>query len=404
MHSNVRLSACVGRPCGGCETAAHGDVGGAGLAAGSAPARAGPRYRLAPNAPDAREHVLTCIAHDPRWWPQIEQRGEYLARLVGELKIPVAELPIDPHDPDLLSGIGFPVLVEMSRLGNTSAAAILHQHLSSTTGDDWTWAVGHLWAHAGAAARDGLRELTLSRLDDHDLNAALTDDPDGPWQAWSDDPRVADALSHAPVPQPPHRPDLTDATRSELLSAADTARGQRGRGAALRELAARGDLALLDLAEHEAQPGRGDSALTTALLALGPVTLPRARTWVTDADPWLQAVGRDVVAAHGNQSDAPAIIEWFNAAVDTGEWCDTEDLAAGLARLEHQPALPSLHRAWALTPHSTARIDYLRALIDLDSPELTEHVTEASDDCEDDVRNLAHDPCHTLRRTPKVAR
>ncbi|WP_258725955.1 hypothetical protein [Cellulomonas sp. NS3] len=356
-------------------------------------------YSLALNAPDAREHVLACIAHDPRWWPQIEQRGEYLARLVVELEIPVAELPIDPHDADLLSGIGFPVLVEMSRLGDTSAAAILHQHLSSTTGDDWTWAVDQVWAHAGAAARDGLRELILSRLHDDELAAAVTHAPDGPWQAWSDEPLVAYALSRAPVPQLPHRPDFTDVTRSELLSAADTARGQRGRGAALRELAARGDLALLDLAELEAQLGRGDSALTTALLRLGPVTLPRARSWVTDADPWLQAVGRDVVAAHGDQSDAPAILEWFDAAVDTGEWCDTEDLAAGLARLEHQPALPSLHRAWALTPHSTARLDYLRALIDLDSPELTEHLTDATDDCEDDVRDLAHDTCHTLRRT-----
>lgn len=106
-----------------------------------------------------------------------------------------------------------------------------------------------------------------------------------------------------------------------------------------------------------------------------------------------------MVAAHGDQSDAPAILEWFDAAVDTGEWCDTEDLAAGLARLEHQPALPPLHRAWALTPHSTARLDYLRALIDLDSPELTEHLDEATQDCEDDDRDLAHGTCHTLRRT-----
>lgn len=356
-------------------------------------------YRLALNAPDAREHVLACIAHDPRWWPQIEQRGEYLARLVVALEIPVAELPIDPLDPDLLSGIGFPVLVELSRLGDTSAAAILHQHLSSTTGDDWTWAVGHLWAHAGAAGRDGLRECTLSRLNDDDLAAAVTTAADGPWQAWSDEPRVTDALSRAPVPQLPQRPDLTDATRSELLSSADAARGPLSRGAVLRELAARGDLALLDLAEHEGQLGRGDGTLTTALLTLGPVTVPRARAWVTDADSWLQAVGRDLVAAHGEQSDAPAILEWFDAAVDTGEWCDTENLATGLARLEHQPALPSLRRAWALTPHSTARLDYLRALIDLDSPELTEHLTEATDDCESDVRDVAHDTCHTLRRT-----
>lgn len=346
-------------------------------------------YRLALSASDAREHVLACIADDPRWWRQIEQRGEYLARLVHELDIPVPELPINPQDPDLLSGIGFPVLVELSRLGSAPAAAILHQHLSSTTDLDWTWVVGHLWGHAGAAGRDGLRELTLDRLDDDDLAIALTDDPDGPWLAWRDDPRVADALTRALSPHPHGIPDLTTATRDELLAAPDTPEHLR-RGATFRELAARGDLVLLDLAEREAARDRDVSSLTTALLQLGPVTLPRARSWITGQDPWLQAVGRDLVAAHGDATDAPAVLEWFDDAVETGEWCETEDLAAGLARLRHQPALASLHRAWVLTPHSTARLDYLHALIDLDSAELDEHLTEAADDCEEDVRALAH--------------
>lgn len=347
-------------------------------------------YREALTAPGADALVLTCIADDPRWDQQVEQRAEYYARLVTELGVPVGAITLDVDGPDGHFALAFDVLVELSRGGSTEAAAALHAYVIQVQEPEW-WVVDHLWREGGPAVRDGLAELVLARIDDVDLAGAVTLHDDGPWRAWAHHPRVAAALAAATPHEPrPRRPDVSDRTTGELYVLADAAFSPL-RTAAFRELSRRGDLVLLDLAERPQL--RNDSGFVSALA--GPVTdlgvpaLARARTWVAGDDESLRGLGQDVVAAHGGPDDAAEILRWFDDAVAAGEWCVSEDLATGLARLDHQPALPSIAYAWESTPHSTARRFYLPALMRLRAPDLRAYVDDAAEDCEDDVRDIA---------------
>lgn len=347
-------------------------------------------YRQALATPGADALVLACIAHEPRWDRQTEERAEYYARLVVDLGIPAGGIPLDLDDPDVLLGVPFGVLVELSRGGSTDAAAMLHTYFARADEPDW-WVVGHLWHEAGPAGREGLAELVLDRIDDESLAGAVTLHEDGPWRAWAHLPRVAAALAVAVQPEPwPGLPDLSSRTVQELhVLAAGAFSGERS--SAFRELSRRGDLALLDLAEREdlRHSGGATASLGQPVVDLGDAALPRARTWIDGGDGWLRGLGMDIISAHGGPEDAPQILRWLDEAVADGEWCVTEDLADGLARLGHMPAVPSIARAWELTPHSFARTYYLPALIQLEPPDLQVYLDEAADDCESDVRDIA---------------
>lgn len=350
----------------------------------------GTGYREALTTPGAESLVLRCVTHDPRWDRQVDERGDYYARLVVELGIPVHAIPFDLEDPELTFGLTFDVLVALSRSGSTVAAATLHTYVTQVEEPEW-WVIGHLWREAGPLARRGLLELVLDRIDDQGLAGAVTLHEDGPWCAWSDHPRVAAALA-TPEPQRPRSgcPDVSDRTNPELRALAD-APSSRLRTAAFRELGRRSDVVLLDLAERS---DLRNSAGVTASLAgplkdLGAAALTRARAWVGCDDEWLRGLGREIIAAHGSPDDAPEVLAWFDEAAAEGAWCVTESLADGLARLDHQPAAPAIARAWESTPHSLARRCYLPALIQLRPPALQGYVDEAADDCESDVRDLA---------------
>jgi hypothetical protein len=350
----------------------------------------GAGYRRALATPGADALVLECIAHDPRWDRQVEERAGYYARLVVELDIPVDAVPLDVDDPDALLGLGLPVLIELSRSGSAEASGILHGYLARGAEPDWS-AVDLLWREGGPTVREGLLPLVLDRLDDQGLAAAVTQDDDGPWRAWAHHPRVAAALAAAPRHQPwPGHPDVGDRTTPELRALAD-APASPLRTAAFRELSRRGDLTLLDLAErHDLRNGVGTtSSLSGPVRDLGAAALPRARAWVDGDDAWLRALGQHVIAVHGGHDDAPGVLGWFDEAVEDGEWCLSEDLADGLARLDHRPAVPSIAGAWRATPHSVARAHYLPALVRLGAPDLRSHLDDATHDCESEVRDLA---------------
>lgn len=347
-------------------------------------------YRQALATPGADALVLACIAREPRWDRQTEERDEYYARLMVELGIPADGIPLDVDDPDVLLGVAFGVLVELSRGGSTDAAVTLHRYFMRVNEPDW-WVVDHLWHEAGPAGREGLAELVLDHIDDESLAAAVTLHEDGPWRAWEHLPRIAAALAEATPHEPwPGHPDVSDRTAQELHVLAN-APSSHLRTAAFRELSRRGDPVLLDLAER---PDLRNSVGVTSFLGgpvveLGVAGLPRARAWLGSDDDWLCSLGRNLLAAHGGPDDAPQLLGWLDEAVATGEWCASEGLADGLARLGHTPAVPSIARAWELTPHSFARKHYLPALIQLEPPDLEVYLDEAADDCESDVRMIA---------------
>lgn len=303
--------------------------------------------------------VLECIAHDPRWDRQTEERESYDARLVLDLGIPVSEIPLDPDDADVTAGLAFGVLVELAGRGSAAAATVLRAN--------------------------------LDRIDDETLRTVVRAGDDGPWQAYADDPRVADALAASrPTAARPSVPDVGGCPTAELRALADSPRPLT-RLAALRELSRRGDLALLDLAERADLRGAACAVpgLRVPVVGLGVAALPRARVWLDGESPWLRDLGRAVVCAHGGPEAAPRLLTWFDQAVADSAWCDTEQLADGLARLGHRPATPSILRAWAVTEHSFARRHYLPALVLLDAPGLARVLAEAVDDCESAVRDVA---------------
>lgn len=350
----------------------------------------GAGYREALVTPGADALVLQCITHEPRWDRQMEERAEYYARLVVELGIPVGAIPLDLDDPDVLLGPAFGVLVELSRGGSTEAAAALHGYVAQADEPDW-WVVDHLWREAGPAARRGLLEIVLDHLDDEDLADAVTLHDDGPWRDWAHHPRIAAALATAtPHPPWPGYPDVSDRTTDELHVLADAPHSPL-RTAAFRELSRHGDVALLDLTERTDL--RNSIGSTTSLSGpikdLGVAALARSRGWADGDDWWLRALGRYIVSAHAGPDDAPQVLRWFDEAVADGDWCDSEDFAEGLARLDHQPAVSSIAAAWKTTPHSYARKHYLPALIRLRPPDLQAYLDDATDDCESDVRDIA---------------
>ncbi|NKY38999.1 hypothetical protein [Cellulomonas septica] len=336
----------------------------------------------------AADDLLSCLTSDPRWDRQTEERDAYHARLVVRLGIPIAAITLDANDTDLRTGTAFGVLVELARDGSTEAAASLLRYVESAAEPDW-WTVETVWEVTEAAGRDRLRDVVLDRILDDELDNVVTGRADSPWQAWADHPRVAAALARAP--RPPLRvapPDLRDRTSGQLVVVA-TGPASSVRTAAFRELARRGDLVLLDVAERTGLRNRLGvvSSLAPAVTALGAAALPRARAWLDADDDWLRGLGQDVVCAHGSADDGDMLLTWFDEAVAAGEWCATEQPAVGLGRLRHARARASLREAWALNPHSYARRFYLPALVRIDGAEA--EVDEAGDDCESAVRDLA---------------
>lgn len=340
--------------------------------------------------PDAPSALLECLAHDPRWDRQSEERGEYYANLALQLGVGVDRIPADPRDPDFPLTLAFDVLVELSRSGSPDAAAMLHRYFAEAPQPQW-WVVDHLWREAGEAGRQGLAEVVLSRVGDAELADAVDPSDDGPWRAWALVPRVRDALERAqPRPVPPRRPDLHGASSEALLALAET-QDYRERSAAFRELSARGATVLLDVAERtDLRNGFGViPALAKPIVDLGPAALPRARTWLTSGDDWLTGLGQRVISAHGDSNDGPTVLTWFEEAIAEAWWYTSEDYADGLARLRYAPALRSLMRAWEVTGHSHARASYLRALLALKTAHREDYLGEAALDCESEVRHTA---------------
>ncbi|MCV2393132.1 hypothetical protein OEB99_02310 [Actinotalea sp. M2MS4P-6] len=346
----------------------------------------------------AADAVLMCFGQNARWDRQLEERGWYMARLVRELEIPLAELPWDAAASEMADSVVFDALLELSAHGSAEAAAMLHAHVLQAPGDQVGELALALWIGGGPAARDGLGELVLGRLDDAALAEAAWPGDDGPWAAWSADPRVAAALearrqeevSRVRGPRAA-KPQLNGETLDVLMDLATGDAPDVRQRAAVRELVRRGETSALDLLERLdlRRPSGWAPHLTPIANGLGPKALPRARRWLTSSDPYLERVAQGIVADHGVDEDVPTIVDLFETAAASGDWLITEPLADAFGRLGVTAAREALLQAWASTQHSHARAAYLRALHDVGSPEAAELVAEATDDCESEVREVA---------------
>lgn len=318
------------------QTAVDDDLADPGSLLGQLQRGRGRGVQRALDAPDAAPLVLGCVADDPRWDRQTEERADCYARLLMDLRVPVADLDVDGGDPEARWTLAFDVLDSMARRGSPDANVVLRTWYDVT--DDA--------GHGPAAPQPGRG----ARRRAHALGMWTTDD-------------LRRVARHATAPL---------------------------RLWATRELGRRRDIVVLDLAEDDALRADGGHAwLAGATLDLGAAALPRARTWLEEPDPWLRSIGRAIVAGHGDRPDAAAVLTWFDGAVADGDWCRTEVYADALGRLGHRPALPALARAWEVTPHSRARGSYLGALVRLRPGDLSSYLAEAADDCEPATRERA---------------
>lgn len=347
--------------------------------------------QLALDAPGDDGLVIRCIEQDTRWDRQLEERGWYFARLVTSLQIPLSAIQVDPADPDVPDSAWFATLLALARTGSEEAAQTLHSYVRDFAPDDRVGDVVDLiWDEAGTAGREGLREVALERMSQEVLQDWVHPRKDAPWRAWSDVPAIAAALDAWSLTPPPVAPDLSALEAQELVAAAREWPHSRERVAAISELGRRGDAVLLELAgdpslrnSYGSMPG-----LASALAALGPNVLTRARDWVKADDEFLRWLAGRLLASLGEPTDGPALVGLLDAAVDEGDWLATEHMAIGLGRLGETAAIPSLTRAWAETLHSHARADYLRSLVALRADQVLSLYAEAVDDCESEVRGL----------------
>ncbi|MFD5436084.1 hypothetical protein ACFWJ4_28555 [Kitasatospora sp. NPDC127067] len=283
------------------------------------------------------ELVHGCIRWDWRWDSQVDDRHLYLARLIRDL-----ELPLGP-------------VVEMATAQDEDIR-------------DRATGVLELLVLAGSA----------------DARAALPD--------------FVPEEDESPVCRPVRRPDPYPERDSASLLALlrDPAAPEGARTSALVALSPRPpEPALIPLV-----PGLGASDGTRPLPLLGKAVerlaeqaVPAAREWAASAQAWLSGLGHEVLAAHGDESDIPALVAELERRWVDRSWCGPDDLARGLARFGPKAAgaVSLLRRFWLCTPHSYERADYLEALAAMGAAGMAEAYTESLWDCEARARLLAVD-------------
>ncbi|MEV8504613.1 hypothetical protein AB0368_07250 [Actinoplanes sp. NPDC051475] len=216
---------------------------------------------------------------------------------------------------------------------------------------------------------------------------------------WAErDPRIAAAIHAAAARiRPLARPYASESDDDLLAVLAEPARAADWRPV-LRELRRRPpDLRLLNLVDAilaaDGAAGTQIAPLLGLTLArLGTDAVPAARVWAATPDHPLLWTAFRLLAAHGDDSDAPAVVaglDWLDNRPE--DLCGYDELIGALARIGGSTAtaaVPRLRRLW-YSPHSYERPAYLQALVALDPTGAERFLVEGLWDCETKVRLLA---------------
>lgn len=278
--------------------------------------------------------VYACIRWDWRWDRQVDHRDLYLARLIRDLELPLAPVV------DLLAGD------EGTRHRATSVLELLI-------------------AGGSEEARRALLDYT---------------------------PAEDKPASHTPAKREDPYPDRDNAALLALLRDPDTTEDTKA--SALLSLSLRPpEHALLPLVPElgVADGTRPLPLLAKALERFAGDAVPAAREWAASNRPWLAEIGFTMLAAHGDESDIPALLAELERRWVDQAWCGPDELARGLARFgpKAADAVSLLRRFWLSTPHSHERPDYLEALAAMGAAGLPEAYAESLYDCEPRARLLA---------------
>ncbi|MFB6396131.1 hypothetical protein [Polymorphospora lycopeni] len=343
-----------------------------------------------PAAPDLIAH---CLRRDHRWDWQVDDRAVYLARLVRDLEMPVEPIadrlftvPAEQSDHDNEFENTLEVLEALGRAGAGDAVDGVHRYIRA--GDRWLDVLEKVAGSWPSERWEDLYPSVAGRL------ASAADQAwwrSPPWTTWAArDAWIADRVAAACRPVSP-RPFADQPTATLLARLRDPAHA-RDHDPVLRELRRRPpEPALLELVD-DLLAGGPRAALSAVIRRLGPAALPAARDWAaTPAHPLTWTALR-ILAAHGDDTDAAALIaglDWLDGRPD--DLCGYDVLVEGLARIGGPAAvdvLPRLGRLW-FSPHSFERSDYLRAWVALDPAGASRCLVEGLWDCEAGVRLLA---------------
>jgi hypothetical protein len=339
-------------------------------------------------------------------WDAVDDRALYLARLVGELG-----LPLEPLTALLIApGADTPyrweqasdVLELLARGGSEQAREALRTYVAR--GEHWQDVLVTLAAGWPVEWWDDLAMVASSRLAGEEPDLWRSE----PWVRWRERGTLTTAGTRTRATRPRvGRPGkaLPELTGGQLLALlADPGKPDRVKTGALRELSGRppepGLIPLVSSLRSSTGLPQGPSGqeelplplLGAAVRALGPLAVPAARAWAVDRRGWLAWIGCTVLAAHGTERDLPFLVVKLAGMWARGEWCGPSRVAEGLARFGPlaAEAVPVLRRFWLWTPHSYERPACLRALaaIDPSGPGLDRAYAESVWDCEAAARLL----------------
>ncbi|WP_406859328.1 hypothetical protein ABZO31_03100 [Streptomyces sp. HUAS MG47] len=334
--------------------------------------------------PAAASLVLDIVTQD--WcWDFADARELYGARLVRDLELPLDPLVALLRDADEHAcARGSGMLCLLARGGSAEAREALRAYVRD--GEHWEDTLVDMARDWPVAWWDDLADVARARLDGRQPYLWRSE----PWKRWRD--RIP--LQRRERPAGRHRYDLGPRPDRLLAVLVDPGEGDSAKGQALHTLAGRPpEPALLSLVPElgSADGGRPLPMLGPAVSRLGAHAVPRAREWARDGRTWLEWIGLDVLARHGERSDVPRLTEALEDEWWQGNWCGPAVLAEGLARhgAAAADAVPTLRKFWRHTPHSHERPAYLEALAAIDPTGLEPVYVESLWDCEEKARLLA---------------
>ncbi|WP_212825878.1 hypothetical protein [Catellatospora sp. TT07R-123] len=346
--------------------------------------------------PAAPEAVYACIRRDHRWDQQVDDRADYLARLVRDLDLdltPIADQlyePVDPDvDPDNTFQLGADVLTALGRGGDQSAVAVLRAYLAE--GTCWSSVLSRIESQWPADDWDDLDAVCVARLSEQDEDEFAFSCPLALARWAPRQPRLAGILRRHEQRGPHARSAIPDRSSDELVTVlADPDVPRHRKLTALRELERLGkpEPRLLDLIDA----GLDLPLLARSLRRLGAAAVDRARGWTPDLGAQRYWFGNLVLARHGTAADLPRLLEAWNWLRDRpDDWCGFDRLADGFARFgtAAAEAMPGLTGVWRWTPHSYERAAVLRAMLAVDPVRAQRALGPALLDCEVGTREVA---------------
>ncbi|MGA5816520.1 hypothetical protein ACPC54_01460 [Kitasatospora sp. NPDC094028] len=343
----------------------------------------------------AAELVHGCIRYEWAWDPVTDHRSRYLARLVRDLKLPIAPVA------ELLSADEYAFhraldVLELLAIVDADALEALRAYVRD--GERWITVLERMAEGYPVEWWDDLADTARRRLAE---GRGGRQNPWGRcWERWG----IAVPLSRLA-----HRPILvSELPNDDLLRLlADPAESEDRKSDALTQLFCRApDPRVLPLVPAL---GTADGSselvpLTGVVIKLDALALPAAREWAASTTPWLAKIGHVVLARFGDTQDVPVLLEALERAWANQTWSGPGYIAAALGRSGPAAAEAAslLRRFWLQTPHSSERALYLDALAAIGAAGLPEAYAESLWDCEANARLLgveqAPDRPYLLRR------